>query len=98
MPRQAEHRDSSGIHHGDVAAGDRANRVFLIPRSAKLPDDEYVERRVERGSNLVRHWHSSAGQRKDDDVRARHVTAQPLSEDLSGLAPVPEELRHASSV
>src|SRR5665647_3427276 len=92
--RQAEHRDGPGIHDADAATGDRADCVLLVARSSKLPDDEHIERSVERGSDLVADWHSAAGQGEDDDIRARGVSAQPLGEDPSGLAPVRKGSRH----
>ncbi|GIU89668.1 MAG: hypothetical protein KatS3mg010_0767 [Acidimicrobiia bacterium] len=81
------------VHDAHPALADRAHPELGLEGHAELADDDHVERRTERGRDLVRDRDATARQAEHDDVVAPE-RLQALGEALPGVTPVGE--RHRS--
>src|SRR5262249_28961362 len=86
----AELVDDVAAQHAYAAARDRAHRQLGMTGDAEFPDDEHVERRVERPRHFGADRDAAARQREHDDVGSTFVLPELVSQLTSRVDAITE--------
>src|SRR5690606_6982891 len=83
------HAHDLGVDHPGAVLADRAHAQLGLERHAQLADDDDVQRRAQRGGDLVGHRDTTPGQAQHDDglvAQVRQLRGQPPP----GISPIAE--------